>query len=61
MAKTLRRSGDMIIAGVCAGIADYFGVDRSIIRIATVILAVFTGIFPLSLCYLICCLVVPGR
>lgn len=36
--KRLRRSDDGIIAGVCAGIADYWDVDAAAIRILTVLL-----------------------
>jgi len=32
-----------MIAGVCAGIADYFGLDRWLVRIITVTLLVFTN------------------
>lgn len=40
MEKTLRKSyQDRMVWGVCGGLADYFGVDSSIVRI---ILALFT-------------------
>lgn len=31
------------LSGVCAGIADYFNVDRNMVRIAALLLLVFTG------------------
>ncbi|MCC3861672.1 envelope stress response membrane protein PspC [Pseudemcibacter aquimaris] len=31
------------ISGVCAGIADYFGIDPMVVRIATVIIGLFGG------------------
>src|SRR5687768_12990657 len=40
--KIVRRPDDGHIAGVCAGVADYFNVDPAIVRIAAVVLA-FTG------------------
>lgn len=40
----LYRSTDRIIAGVCGGIAEYFGLDTSTIRIVTLILILFGGI-----------------
>lgn len=40
----LYRSTDRIIAGVCGGIAEYFGLDTSMIRIVTLILILFGGI-----------------
>lgn len=37
-----KREGRMV-AGVCAGLADYFGVDVTMIRVIVVALAFFTG------------------
>lgn len=42
-ANRLYRTRDGIVAGVCGGVADYFGLDRSLIRIATAILILFGG------------------
>lgn len=53
----LFRSQDSIIAGVCAGVAEYFGLDVSLVRIATLLLILFGG---LSLwVYIILWLIVP--
>jgi phage shock protein PspC (stress-responsive transcriptional regulator) len=42
--KKLRRSStDRMVSGVCAGWADYLGVDVSILRIAMVAITVFSG------------------
>lgn len=55
--KRLVRSADHMIAGVCAGVAEYFGLDTSLVRIATLFLILFGG---LSLwVYIILWLVVP--
>ena len=40
--KKLYRSNSKMIAGICAGIAEYFEVDPTIIRIVYAILTVFT-------------------
>ena len=42
--KRLYRSADRSIAGVCGGLADYFGLDRSLVRIATLLLIIFGGL-----------------
>lgn len=34
---------DRKLSGVCAGIADYFNVDRNLVRLVTLLLVVFTG------------------
>ncbi len=43
-ANRLYRSDDRILAGVCGGLADYFGLDRSLVRVATLIGIVFLGL-----------------
>ena len=45
--------------GVCAGIADYFGVDVSLVRIGTVIATIVTG-WPL-LIYFLLAFIAPTR
>lgn len=42
--KLYRSSDDRMIAGVCAGIADFFGLDVSLVRIATLVLILFGGL-----------------
>lgn len=37
--KKLTKSNDRIIAGVCGGIADYFGFDSTIVRLVITALA----------------------
>ncbi len=41
--KHLRRSKDQMIAGVAAGVAEYFDIDPVIIRLAFVALALLGG------------------
>ncbi|MFW6598767.1 PspC domain-containing protein [Propionibacteriaceae bacterium Y2011] len=42
--ELVRSSDDKVIAGVCAGVAQYFGLDTNLVRILTVVLSVFTGV-----------------
>jgi phage shock protein PspC (stress-responsive transcriptional regulator) len=43
-ARRLHRSAtDRKIAGVCGGVAEYFGVDSTLVRIATVVLSIYPG------------------
>lgn len=57
MGKRLYRSRDKKIAGVCGGIAEYFKIDPTIIRLiwAIAVLVYGTGL----LAYLICWIVIP--
>jgi phage shock protein PspC (stress-responsive transcriptional regulator) len=50
-----------MIAGVCGGLAEYFDLDVSIIRILFVVLTIFTAAFPGILVYIIMWIVVPER
>ena len=57
--KKLRRSRDSkMIAGVCAGLAKYFGLDTTLIRVVYVLLSIFTA-FAGVLVYLILWLIIP--
>ena len=55
--KKLSRSNNKMIGGVCAGIADYLGLDPTIVRIVWVLLLFFAG-FGILL-YLILWIVMP--
>ena len=60
MEKKLYRTvgKDAKIFGVCGGLAEYFGVDPTIVRVATVVLALVTvGLWA----YLIAALVMPKK
>lgn len=43
LSQRLHRSDDRVLAGVCSGIAEYFGLDIAIVRLVTVALAVLGG------------------
>ena len=59
--KALTRStSNRMIAGVCAGLGEYLGIDPTIVRLLAV-LAFFTGFDGIALVYLIMALVVPEQ
>lgn len=41
--KKLTRSSNKMLAGVCAGLAEYFGWDATIVRIIYALLTIFTA------------------
>ena len=57
--KKLVRSSNKIIAGVCGGIAEYFEVDPTLIRVVYAALTLFTAGFPGVLLYIIMMLLMP--
>lgn len=58
--RKLTRSNDRMIAGVCAGLAEYFGLDTTLVRVAYALLTVFTA-FSGVIVYLILMIVMPER
>lgn len=57
--KTLVLSNDKMIAGVCAGIADYFGWSRGGVRVVYVLLSLLSAAFPGVLVYIVLWLLMP--
>ncbi len=50
--KLYRSESDRMLCGVCAGIAEYFQIDATLIRLAWVFLCCF-GVFPGVVAYII--------
>lgn len=59
MGKRLVRSTDKKIAGVIGGIAEYFDVDPTILRVGYALLACFTGFIPALIAYFIMVVIIP--
>jgi phage shock protein PspC (stress-responsive transcriptional regulator) len=57
MKRLTRSRRDRKIAGICGGLAEYFGIDPVIPRLIWVILALGAGIGVFA--YLICWIVIP--
>ena len=41
--RLVRSANDAKVAGVCGGVADYFGVDSTLVRVAWIVLSVMPG------------------
>lgn len=60
MEKKLTRSvKDKMIGGVCGGIANYFDIDPSMVRIAWVLLSIFGVIFIGVVAYIVMLIIIP--
>jgi phage shock protein C len=57
--RRLTRSRDKMIAGVCAGIAEYFGWDVTLFRVVFVIVSILSVAFPGIAVYVILWIVMP--
>jgi len=49
------------IAGVCGGIGEFFNVDPVLVRVALILVAIFSAVFPAILAYIIIWLIVPVK
>ena len=58
--KLYRSTSNKLLAGVCGGIAEYFNVDPTIIRLAYVLLSVFTAAFPGIIVYILAMIIIPS-
>ena len=58
--KKLVRSADKMIAGVCGGLAEYFCMDASIVRIIWLLATIFTA-FSGVLIYILLMIVMPEQ
>ena len=56
----LRRSRNKMLAGVCGGIAEWLGWDPTVVRIAYVLISIFSAGFPGILVYIILWIVMPS-
>jgi len=56
--RLLRSAVDSKIAGVCGGLAEYFGVDSTIVRLIWIVAAILPP-FPAIIAYLVAWLIVP--
>lgn len=57
MEKKLKRSNNKVLAGVCGGLAEYLGMDATIVRVIYALLVLFGGVG--ILLYLILALLMP--
>lgn len=57
--KKLTKSENKVLAGVCAGLAEYMGMDITVMRVLYALLTFCSAAFPGVLLYLIMALVMP--
>lgn len=57
--KLYRSRSDSMISGVCGGLAVYFGLDPTVVRLLYVLLSLFSACFPGLLFYIIAMLIIP--
>ncbi len=55
----VRSSTDKMFAGICAGMAVYFGMDVTLMRVLTVVVALVTGFMPVLIGYIVLIFIIP--
>ncbi|MCZ4079186.1 PspC domain-containing protein [Rhodococcus sp. H36-A4] len=56
----VRSDSQKMVAGVCGGIGEYFGIDANLVRVLTVLGTVVSG-GTVALIYLAAWMLMPGR
>lgn len=57
--RRLTKSTDKWLDGVCGGLANYFAIDPTLVRIVYLVLTLFSAAFPGIILYLILMLFMP--
>ncbi|MFY0689811.1 MAG: PspC domain-containing protein [Cyclobacteriaceae bacterium] len=61
MTNRLTRSNDRLLGGVCAGLAEYFELDPTLVRVAYLLVSLLSAAFPGVLVYIILWVVMPPK
>jgi phage shock protein C len=61
MKRLYRSEKDRMVAGVCAGLGEYFGIDPTLIRVAWVLATVLTAFFPPFIAYFVLAIIIPSK
>ena len=59
--KLTRSASDKKLFGVCGGVAEYFDVDPTLVRVGFMAMAVFTVVVPVLVLYFCMALVMPEK
>lgn len=57
--KLYRSKSNRMIVGVCAGVAEYFNIDPTVVRVAWAIASIFA--FAGVIAYIVCAFVIPEK
>ena len=59
MTRRLTKSSNRVWGGVCGGLADYFDLDPTLVRLGYVLISILSAAFPGALVYLILLVIMP--
>ena len=61
MNRIYRSKKDRMVAGVCGGIAEYFKIDPTIVRLLWVLVTIFSGFIFGIIAYIIAAIIIPDK
>ncbi|MBS3121649.1 PspC domain-containing protein [Candidatus Woesearchaeota archaeon] len=61
MNRIYRSKKDRMVAGVCGGIAEYFKIDPTIVRLLWVLVTIFSGFIFGIIAYIIAAIIIPEK
>ena len=59
MERKLTRSANKMVGGVCAGLAEYFDIDPTVVRMVYAALSLFSACFPGIILYILLLIIMP--
>lgn len=57
--KLYRSNHDVMLSGVLGGLAEYFNIDSTLVRLIFVVLLIFTAGLPLTVLYIAAAIIIP--
>jgi phage shock protein C len=61
MKRLFLSASDKKLGGVCGGIAEYMELDPTIVRLLTVVVALFTAVIPVLIGYILAWMIIPRK
>jgi len=61
MNKKLTKSNNRTICGVCGGLAEYFDLDPTLVRVGYLALSLLAAAFPGLLLYILMAIIMPNK
>ena len=61
MKRLYRSSEDRMIAGVCGGMGEVYGIDPTLLRLGLVLVGLATAILPMLVVYILATIIIPLR
>ncbi len=59
--KLYKSETDKVLAGVIGGLGEHFDVDSTLLRLAWLLIVIFSGIFPGVILYILAAFIMPKK